>query len=69
VLDAYCGSGTALVAAERSGRAWVGIDQAPQAIALTLERLKAAFGTEVAERIAICHKNKLSGVVNIVKGA
>jgi site-specific DNA-methyltransferase (adenine-specific) len=69
VLDAYCGSGTTLVAAERSGRAWVGIDQAPQAIVLTLERLKAVFGSEAVERIAVCHKNKLSGVVNIVKGA
>jgi site-specific DNA-methyltransferase (adenine-specific) len=48
VLDAYCGSGTTLVAAQRLGRAWVGIDQAPQAIALTLERLKATFGSEVA---------------------
>jgi DNA modification methylase len=53
VLDAYCGSGTALVAAQRSGRAWVGIDLAPQAIALTLERLKATFGSEVMERIAV----------------
>jgi DNA modification methylase len=54
VLDAYCGSGTTLVAAERAGRAWIGIDLAPQAISLTLERLTAAFGGEVAERIAMC---------------
>ena len=47
VLDAYCGCGTTLVAAQRSGRAWVGIDLAPQAIALTLERLRAVFGNEV----------------------
>jgi site-specific DNA-methyltransferase (adenine-specific) len=53
VLDAYCGSGTTLVAAQRCGRAWVGIDLAPQAIALTLERLKAAFGSEAAARIAV----------------
>jgi len=53
VLDAYCGSGTTLVAAQRGGRAWVGIDLAPQAIALTLDRLKAAFGSEVAERIEV----------------
>ena len=44
VLDAYCGSGTTLVAAQRAGRTWVGIDLAPQAIALTQERLKAEFG-------------------------
>jgi DNA modification methylase len=44
VLDAYCGSGTTLVAAQRAGRRWVGIDVAPRAIALTSERLKAEFG-------------------------
>jgi site-specific DNA-methyltransferase (adenine-specific) len=53
VLDAYCGCGTTLVAAERSGRAWIGIDLAPQAVALTVERLKTAFGSEVVERIAL----------------
>ena len=53
VLDAYCGCGTALVAAERSGRAWIGIDLAPQAIALTFERLKSTFGSEVLERTTI----------------
>jgi hypothetical protein len=31
----------------------VGIDQAPQAIALTLERLKATFGSGIEERIAL----------------
>jgi hypothetical protein len=53
VLDAYCGSGTSLVAAERAGRRWVGIDLAPEAIALTLERLKGAFGDDIVERIAV----------------
>ena len=53
VLDAYCGCGTTLVAAERSGRAWIGIDLAPRAVALTLERLKTTFGSEVTERIAL----------------
>ena len=53
VLDAYCGCGTTLMAAERAGRSWIGIDLAPQAIALTLERLQSTFGAEVAERIEI----------------
>jgi len=53
VLDAYCGSGTSLVAAERVGRHWVGIDLAPEAIALTLERLKGTFGDDIVERIAV----------------
>jgi len=51
VLDAYCGCGTTLVAAQRAGRAWVGIDLAPQAIALTRERLKATFGNDVVEGV------------------
>ncbi|MEI9970595.1 MAG: site-specific DNA-methyltransferase [Ignavibacteriota bacterium] len=50
VLDAYCGSGTALVAAQRAGRRWVGIDLAPRAIAVTLERLKAAFGNDAVSQ-------------------
>jgi site-specific DNA-methyltransferase (adenine-specific) len=53
VLDAYCGCGTTLVAAERGGRPWIGIDLAPPAIALTLERLKATFGGEILQRIAV----------------
>jgi site-specific DNA-methyltransferase (adenine-specific) len=76
VLDAYCGSGTTLVAAQRRGRNWVGIDLAPPAIALTLERLRAAFGGEVADAVAVhgmaaaslCHKTGSIGVDNIVKG-
>lgn len=52
VLDAYCGSGTTLVAAERAGRVWIGIDRTPEAIALTLERLKSTFGPDIANRIA-----------------
>jgi site-specific DNA-methyltransferase (adenine-specific) len=52
VLDAYCGSGTTLVAAERAGRAWIGIDLDAAAISLTMERLRKAFGGEVADRVA-----------------
>jgi len=39
VLDPFCGSGTTLVAAERLGRNWIGIDCSPEAIELTRERL------------------------------
>ena len=53
VLDAYCGCGTTLVAAERAGRSWVGIDVSPQAVALTLERLKREFGGEILDRTRI----------------
>ncbi|HEX3746588.1 MAG TPA: site-specific DNA-methyltransferase [Bryobacteraceae bacterium] len=53
VLDAYCGSGTTLVAAERAGRRWVGIDSASEAIAITLDRLRTTFGNDAVERVAI----------------
>ena len=39
VLDAYCGSGTTLAAAQKLGRRWIGIDLSPEAIELTRVRL------------------------------
>ena len=39
VLDPFCGSGTACLAAELSGRRWVGIEQAPQAEKILGQRL------------------------------
>ncbi len=39
VLDAYCGSGTTLAAAQRLGRRWIGVDLSPAAIDLTRARL------------------------------
>lgn len=44
VLDPCCGSGTTLVASTRLGRSALGIDRAPQAIALTAQRLRAETG-------------------------
>ena len=40
VLDPFCGCATTLVAAERLGRQWVGIDISAQAIKLIRERLQ-----------------------------
>ncbi len=40
VLDAYCGSGTTLVAAQKLGRRWIGIDVSQAAIDLTRSRLQ-----------------------------
>jgi site-specific DNA-methyltransferase (adenine-specific) len=44
VLDAFCGSGTALVAAQRLGRRWIGMDAAPAAVALAARRLEETCG-------------------------
>ncbi len=46
VLDPFCGCGTALVAAEKLGRAWIGIDITYLAIAVMKARLKDAFGLD-----------------------
>ena len=47
VLDPFCGSGTALVAAERLGRRWRGIDISADAVRLAAERL-------ASERLRVC---------------
>ncbi len=41
VLDPFCGSGTALVAAARLGRRWLGIDNSRDAVDLACDRLRA----------------------------
>jgi DNA modification methylase len=46
VLDPFCGCGTALVAAQKLGRRWVGIDITYLAIAVMKARLKDTFGLE-----------------------
>jgi len=51
ILDCFCGSGTTLQAAEESERNWIGIDESPEAIRVTKERLskieKGLFFKEV----------------------
>ncbi len=43
VLDPFCGCGTAVHAAQKLGRQWIGIDITHLAISLIEKRLKAAF--------------------------
>ena len=43
ILDPFCGCGTAVHAAEKLGRAWIGIDITHLAISLIERRLKDAF--------------------------
>jgi DNA modification methylase len=40
VLDAFCGCGTAIVAAENLGRQWIGIDVSPTACRVMAKRLR-----------------------------
>ncbi len=44
VLDPFCGCGTALVAAQKLGRKWVGIDVSPTACKLMKKRLQKECG-------------------------
>ena len=46
VLDPFCGCGTAVAAAEKLGRRWIGIDITHLAVALMKSRLETAFGLE-----------------------
>lgn len=46
VLDPFCGCGTAIVAAHKLGRRWVGIDENPAAVALCRDRLSEISGKD-----------------------
>ena len=53
VLDPFAGCATALVAAEESGRQWIGIDVSPVAVRLVHERMRdelGLFGLGIIER-------------------
>jgi site-specific DNA-methyltransferase (adenine-specific) len=47
VLDPFCGCGTAVVAAQKLGRQWIGIDITYLAIAVMQARIRDSFGIEV----------------------
>ena len=46
VLDPFCGSGTALSAAQRLGRSWIGMEVDQLSVAIVKYRLQVAFGRE-----------------------
>lgn len=48
VLDAFCGCGTALVAAQQLGRKWVGIDISPTSVNVMGKRLEDVCGLRAA---------------------
>jgi site-specific DNA-methyltransferase (adenine-specific) len=51
VLDAFCGCGTTVVAAQSLNRKWIGVDITYNAISLILKRLKDTFGTDIEQQI------------------
>ncbi len=51
VLDAFCGCGTALVAAENLGRQWIGIDISPTACRVMAKRLRGVCGMKEDEKL------------------
>jgi hypothetical protein len=51
VLDAFCGCGTALVAAEKLKRQWIGIDVSPTACRVMAKRLKKDCGLREDEKL------------------
>lgn len=53
VLDAYCGCGTTIAAAQELKRSWLGIDITYQSVSLVLRRLEKAFGSGVLEDLKL----------------
>jgi site-specific DNA-methyltransferase (adenine-specific) len=50
VLDAFCGCGTALVAAQKLGRQWIGIDVSPTACRVMAKRLRDVCGLKEGQQ-------------------
>lgn len=51
VLDAFCGCGTALVAAQNAGRPWIGLDISPTACRVMAKRLRDNCGLNESEQL------------------
>ncbi|MBV8607562.1 MAG: site-specific DNA-methyltransferase, partial [Singulisphaera sp.] len=54
VLDAFCGCGTALVAAPTLGRRWIGIDISPTACRVMADRLEKFCGLREKRDFVVC---------------
>jgi tRNA G10 N-methylase Trm11 len=53
LLDPFCGCGTAISAAHRLNRRWIGIDVTQLAITLIKSRLLDAFGQDVVKTYTV----------------
>lgn len=51
ILDPFCGCGTAIAAAQKLGRAWIGIDITHLAIGLIRNRLRDGFGPDATYKL------------------
>jgi len=58
VLDPFCGCGTAIEAAEKNGRNWIGIDITYLAIHVIESRLVKAFGTKIKDAYELIGRPK-----------
>lgn len=58
VLDSFCGCGTAVEAAQKLGRKWVGIDITYLAIHVIEERLNKAFGPAIVSQYRVFGRPK-----------
>jgi len=65
VLDPFCGCGTAVVAAHKLDRRWVGIDITHLAVALMKHRLRDSFGLE--DVVVIGEPRDLAGARALAK--
>jgi site-specific DNA-methyltransferase (adenine-specific) len=69
VLDPFCGSGTTLVAAKLLKRKYIGIDQLPEAIELSKQRLNKPIKTEsmLLKNGRQAYKNQKGIILDILK--
>jgi DNA modification methylase len=53
ILDPFCGCGTAIEAAHKLGRSWIGIDVTHLSVSLIKFRLQNAFGDEIRKQYGV----------------
>jgi len=53
ILDAFCGCGTTVDAAQSLNRKWIGIDITYNAVSLILKRLKDRYGNDIEQQILL----------------
>src|SRR6185437_14766256 len=68
VLDPFCGCGTAICAAQKLGRRWIGIDITHLAVSLMKSRLKSMFGLDPDKDYTVTGEPKdLPGARNLAQ--